>query len=287
MQKPARKNKDSHYSNHPDEIAKDWSKKKVQIPRFPFFFINMYQFCMPILPPIGIDALFAWLYVLFSISMVIQIILLPVLFLLNYWIYIWSMSKFCKLLNYYYDKKSPPKAGIYARDFSGGNVADIAVHYYHLRGFLYKWPMFITKKSIFPWMINFVLGDMSNNKVDKDAMYGDSFPCLEFSTLKAGSVVMEGSAVSSHTVDSIFGKLTITPVSMEENAVLNTNSVMIPGSNIGKNMAVGPLSMMIKNMVAKSEDSDFFWGVPTKKKLKGCLLNQSEIHFNKNEKKQK
>ena len=64
-------------------------------------------------------------------------------------------------------------------------------------------------------MVNFVLRDMADNKIDKDVIYGDAYVSLEFTDLQQGAVIMDGSTLSSHVNDSIFGNLTIEEVKAE------------------------------------------------------------------------
>ena len=252
-------------SAHPEDLAKKWAKDRVQLPRMPFFYINVYQFCTPLLLLLGIDLLVLKFYQILAVPITIQILLLPGIFILNYFIYIWSMSKACRLLNKYYEHKSPSTEGVYAREFKDGNVTDPAIHYYHLRGFMYKWPVWMAKKSIFPWLVNFVLRDMAGNNIDKDAMYGDTYVSLEFTNLEAGSVIMEGVVLSSHVVDSVFGNLTLKHVTVQNNGVMHANSTMAPGGNISSGIALGPRAFVPKHYVMKSEDSQFLWGIPPKK----------------------
>jgi len=186
---------------------------------------------------------------------------------------IWSMSKICSLLNKYYDLRGPPREGLYSREFTKHNVADRDVHFYHLRGFMYKWPVWVSKKSIFPWMVNFVLRDMAGNKIHKNAMYGDAYVSLEFTELEEGAVIQEAAVISSHVVDSIFGNLTIERVIVRKNGVMTATAVMAPGGIVGEGSAVGPKTMVPKRWVIDREDTKFVWGVPAKESEYYCFLD--------------
>ena len=260
LNKPHSKNK----YHTPEELAEKWDDSKVAIPRMPFFYINLYQFIMPLVVLVVFLGGIVAIYDLFHVSWVLQVFLAPLLFLVGYFIVIWSGSKFCRLLNIYYDKQSPPREGVYSREFTAKNVADRDVQYYHLRGFMYKWPVWISKKSIFPWMVNFVLRDMAGNDIHKNAYYGDAYVCLEFSEIGDGAVIENGSTISGHVVDSIFGNLTLKKVVMEKNAVLNPTAIMAPGSHLSENVAVGPRSFIPKNLHLTTEPAEFYFGVPAK-----------------------
>lgn len=249
----------------PEEIADKWAENEVQLPRIPFFLINLYQFMMPIFVIMIVDGITFYFYVLLHFSVLLQMILFPFLFISNMYLSIWSMSKFCRILHLYWNQKSPAREAVYSRKFKNGNVADPAVHYYHLRGFMYKWPVWVAKKSFFPWMINFVLRDMADNEIHENAMYGDCYVSLEFTDLQDQSVVMEGSCISSHVVDSIFGNLTVKKVIVEKQGVLHATGVMAPGGIISDGMAVGPRSFVVKHQHVKNDDANFVWGTPARK----------------------
>ncbi len=258
-----------HLSKHKyftaEELAEKWDDKKVAIPRMPFFYINLYQFIMPLVVLViflgGVVAIYSYFYV----SWQLQVLLAPILFILGFFIVIWSCSKFCRLLNLYYDKQSPPREGVYSREFTAKNVADRDLQYYHLRGFMYKLPVFWAKKSIFPWMVNYVLRDMAGNEIHKNAYYGDAYVALEFSELGDGAVIENGCTVSGHVVDSIFGNLTLKKVTMEKNSTLNATGIMAPGSRLSENVAVAPRSFVTKDLILTTEKSEYYYGGPAKK----------------------
>ena len=61
------------------------------------------------------------------------------------------------LVNNWANRTSPPEEVNSPEILVGGNVEDIRLRYYHVRGFLFKWPVFFAKKSIFPWLQTYVL----------------------------------------------------------------------------------------------------------------------------------
>lgn len=71
-----------------DELAEEWAEKSVVIPRMPFFYINVYQFCAPIFVIMIIDFLIYYLYEIFTIEIIWQIIILPAIFIIDYFMYI-------------------------------------------------------------------------------------------------------------------------------------------------------------------------------------------------------
>ncbi len=264
-----------------NELAKKWANHQVKLPRMPFFYINMYQFTMPLFILVIVDALILYFYEITNLSAIGQMILFPLLFIFNFYLSIWSMVKFCKILQNYWEKKSPSEETVYSREFKDGNVADPRLHYYHLRGFMYKWPVFVAKKTFFPWIVNYVLNEISNNKIHKNAMYGDAYVSLEYSELGDQAIIMEGAAISSHVVDSIYGNLTVEKIILEKQAILHATGTMSPGTILKKGIAGGPHCFFPKGFTLQDDEYSFFWGIPIKKKSYKSFLDILPDDFQK------
>lgn len=245
---------------------KKTEEKQVELPKVPFGLINLYQNLCPLTIIVFVNLGILYLVQSFSISPWIQVMGLPCLGILNYMLYIWSITQCSQLLNNYFEKKSTPQQGTFVRSFENGNVSSPILHYYHLRGFLYKWPVWVAKKSPFPWMLNMVLRDMAKNKIDKNFMYGDVYVGLELTTLAEGAVIMDGGIISSHVIDDLYGALTIKECQLKENAVMLPNSVITPGVTIDSKMSLGPNAFVPKSWMITDQTSNFIYGVPSKKK---------------------
>ncbi len=261
----APKSNSSSIKNHAFS-KKDDIQVQVQIPKIPFALIHLYQNLVPLSVIVFFDLGLLFCTNIFQISTFLQIVLLPLLFLANYFLYIWSITFASKLLHLFYNKQSPPQQGVFSRTFKDGNVSNPILHYYHLRGFLNKWPVWVAKKSLFPWTLNYVLRIMAGNKISKNFMYGDVYVGLELTDLRDGGVIMDGGIISSHVVDSLYGNLTIKECHMNKNAVMMPNSVMTPGGNIDSNMVLGPNAFLPKEWVISDPQHQFIYGVPAKNK---------------------
>ncbi|MBD3351338.1 MAG: hypothetical protein GF364_07605 [Candidatus Lokiarchaeota archaeon] len=177
----------------------------------------------------------------------------PLWLLLALFIFILMTAWISELFNKYWHNKSPPEQGLYRRKFSKNDVVDERLKYYHYRGFVIKWPLWLAMKSPFPWMKYWILRYIGHNNVDESAVYIDAFPCLEFSTLKKNAVVMCGGLISSHVVDSLYGNLTIKAISIGENTLLNCNTVMAPGAIVDDNNVFMPHTFAIKDWKSKDK----------------------------------
>ena len=213
-----------------EDLSCEWANKEIKLPRMVFWYINVYQFCFPIFILMGMGYAIHFLYEFFDIGILYRIILGGLYLPLFYSVYIWLMAVCCHWLNFYFEKKCPPREGVFSREFKGNNVANPEVHYYHLRGFLYKWPVFIAKKSIFPWMVNYTLRKVGGNRIHRDAQYGDCFVGLEYTEIGKQAVMMDGSGLSSHVVDSLFGSLSLQTIHIGNRATLHSNLIVAPGA---------------------------------------------------------
>jgi len=156
--------------------------------------------------------------------------------------------------------------------------------YYHLRGVVYKWPVFFAKKSIFPWTVLWVLRRMGRNKVHKNAMFGDMYPGLESAHAEDGTIIMDGSSVSSHVVDAIFGSLSIFEVDLSKNSTIHANTIVGPGSDVEADLSIGPRVLLPKKWENKVENSHFVWGNPvpaSKRNSRGNLMDLIPKSFKK------
>lgn len=244
-----------------EELSHEWANKEMRLPRLVFLFINFYEFCLPIFFLIGVGYGLHILLDFFNLAIIYRILLAGFYLPLFYAAYIWSMANLCHWLNIYFERKSPPREGVFSRKFNGNNVANPEVHYYHLRGFLYKWPVFLAKKSLFPWMQNYVLRKVGGNIIHRDAQYGDCFVGLEFTKIYNDVVIMDGSTISSHVVDSIFGSLSLETILLGKNSTLHSNIVVAPGAAVSPTRSIGPKAFLPKRWHEKMP-AQFQWGDP-------------------------
>src|SRR6056297_2834006 len=173
----------------PEELRNKWDEAETHFPLSQFVFVVVWQFMIGFFPLMAVDYFIYRLFQYFSIDLWIQILLSPLLFILNYGGYIYFTTFFCKILVNYYNQKSPPREGIFLRSFEKSGMKNPELDYYHLRGVLYKWPVFFSKKSIFPWSVNYVLREVGDNKVHKDAWFGDVYVGLEYANAEENAIV--------------------------------------------------------------------------------------------------
>ncbi|MHA1821296.1 MAG: hypothetical protein ACTSU2_11940 [Promethearchaeota archaeon] len=162
-----------------------------------------------------------------------------------------------------WNKKSPPVQGVFDRKFNDKDVEDQRIKYYHYRGFIIKYPLWIASKLFFPWMGTWALKKIGHNHIDKNVILVQAMPSLEFTTLKSGVIYLPGASSSSHVVDSIFGNLSILEVHVGENSIVHSGVMVGPGALVEENNNIMPNTLCPKRWRKKGEGF-FHSGTPAK-----------------------
>ncbi len=233
------------------KLAAEWGDQSVKIPKMLYGYLNLYQFLLPLVIPIFLTWSFFYFTEYFAVPMLYKILLFPILIFLDYSSYLFFMSIFCGWLVDRWARISPPAEGVFRRSFKEKDVEDPRIKYYHARGFLYKWPVFSAKKSIFPWMGNYVLRKVGKNNIHRDAQYLDNFVALEFTDLGEQFFAMYACTLSSHVVDSLYGNLSIKTVFGEKYATLQPHGILAPGVKMKSKTVVFPFLIVPKDVVVE------------------------------------
>ena len=107
--------------------------------------------------------------------------------------------------------------------------------------------MWLTSKSPFPWLINRTLRRIGHNNIGKNVIYCDAYVGLEFTEIGDNSFIYPTSVLSSHEVNSIFGKLSILEIKLGKNNVLYPGTVVGPGVITENNNIFYPGTILPKN----------------------------------------
>jgi hypothetical protein len=238
-------------------------EKVVELPILDFFKINFISFLVPLYFCLGLFLLFEYGFILtFSVPLDIHFLLLPVLLLLLYYVYLLLLIEFTALWTRRWNKKSPPVEGVFKRvldekDSGEGKM----MKYYHKRGFIIKFPMWLTSKSPFPWLVNRALRRISHNKIGRNVIYCDAYVGLEFTELGDNVFFYPTSALSSHAVNTIFGKITMMTLKMGKNTTLYPGIIMGPNAITTDNNVIFPNTVLHKNWRGKP-DKYYYQGSP-------------------------
>lgn len=228
-------------------------EKTVELPAIDFFKINFISFLVPLYACLGLFLLFEYGFItLFSISPLIHLFLLPPFLFFLYYLYLIILIEFTALWTRSWDKKSPPKEGVFKRVLDDINSEEGRImKYYHKRGFIIKFPIWLTSKSPFPWLINRTLRRISHNKIGKNVIYSDAYVGLEFTDIEDNVFIYPTTALSSHAVNTIFGKITMLEIKIGKNNTLYPGIIMGCGALTTENSVIYPNTVLHKSWRGK------------------------------------
>ncbi len=247
-------------------------RKTVELPALDFFKINFISFLVPLYICLGLFLLFEYGFInLLSIPPIIHLFILPIVFLALYYLYLIILIEFAAFWARSWNKKSPPTQGVFRRVLDDVNSEEgKMMKYYHKRGFIIKFPMWLTSKSPFPWLINRTLRRISHNKIGKNVIYSDAYVGLEFTDIGDNSFIYPTSGLSSHAVNSIFGKITMLEIKIGKNNTLYPGIIMGCGALSTDNNVIYPNTVLHKSW--RGKPGEFYYqgspGRPIKVKNK-------------------
>jgi len=232
---------------------KEKLEKTVELPAFDFFKINFISFLVPFYVCLSLFLIFEYGFINFlSIPPIIHLFALPVTLLILYYIYLIILIEFTAFWTRSWNKKSPPQQGVFARDLDDIKSPEgKMMKYYHKRGFIIKYPMWLASKSPFPWLVNRVLRRIGHNTIGKNVIYCDSYAGLEFTNLEDDVFMYPSSGLSSHAVNTIFGKITIMEIKLGKNTTLYPGNIIGPNVVTTDNNVIYPNTILHKNWRGK------------------------------------
>ena len=240
-------------------------EKRVELPIHEFFLINFITYTIPLYLCVGIFVILEYILIsAISINLVLHIIILPPMLFTIYCIYIIVFIEFAALWIKRWNKKSLPKQGVFKRVLDDKHSEEGSlIRYYHRRGFILRLCIWISSKSPFPWLVNRALRRVGHNKIGKNVIYCNSYVGLEFTVLKDNVFLYPTSLISSHSVESIFGKLTLLEVELGKNTTIYPGVTIGPGAQTRDNYVINPNSMLHKNWRGV-EGKSYYNGVTAK-----------------------
>jgi len=233
----------------------DKQDQVVELPALDFFKINFISFLVPLYICLGVFLLIEYgIIIPLAIPLFFQILILPGFLLLLYILYLFLLVEFTALWAKNWNKKSPPIQGVFRRVLDDKNSEEFdLIKYYHKRGFIIKYPMWMTSKSPFPWLVNRALRRISHNKLGSNVIYCDSYVGLEFTDLGTNVFIYPTSALSSHAVNTIFGKISMMEIKLGNNTTFYPGIIAGPNALTEDNNVIFPNTVLHKNWRGKPE----------------------------------
>ena len=248
------------------KVDSEFDQKKDKVVEFAildFFKINILSFLVPFYVCLFFFLLFEYGFIIpFSIPLDIHLLILPGFLFFLYFFYLILLIEFTAFWTRRWNKISPPVEGVFKRvlddkDDEEGKM----IKYYHKRGFIIKFPMWLASKSPFPWLVNRALRRISHNKLGKNVIYCDAYVGLEFTEIGDNVFIYPTSALSSHAVNTIFGKISMMKIVMGNNTTLYPGIIMGPNALTTDNSVIFPNTVLHKNWRGKP-DKFYYQGSP-------------------------
>jgi len=189
---------------------------------------------------------------------------LPLLIILIYLSSIIVSIIFAKILLLIVNLIHKPCEGVFIRDRS-----DKDYRYWSLRNTIKKWPIWISHKFPFPFMDN-ICSRMFGVKTKYSNSLFEGWVDTEFIEFGKNVVVGQGAVVQSAI---IFGNLfIIRKTIIEDNVMIGSQSVVMPGTHMKKNSILGGHSM---TTIGQELEEDFIYiGAPAKKLKKNVFIEE-------------
>ena len=214
-----------------------------------------------------------------NLNSLIILIFTPIIIIVCYLLHLFIIAINLKIVFYYTEKKEPTRDGIIPRDFPNK-----ALKFYHVRSFILKYPKWAFSKSPFPWLtiklFNFIgANQMGKGTTLEEQVVGDKL-------IKTGKNCYFGvnSALASHLVEGISGNVNFFTIKIGNNVTFSAFGMAGPGTEIGDNVAMLPISAAPKHNQLRS--NNYYFGLPVrkifKKKIKECTgLTEDQIIIKK------
>jgi hypothetical protein len=229
-------------------------EKTVELPASDFFKINFICFTFPLYVCLGFFLVFEYCFIIpFSIELSIHLLILPGFLIFLYYLYLILLIEISSIWTRIWNKKSPPQQGVFARILDDVNTPEgERIKYYHKRGFIIKYPMWLTSKSPFPWLVNRTLKRIGHNKIGQNVIYCDAYVGLEFTDIGDNVFIYPSSGLSSHAVNTIFGKITMLELKLGRNTTIYPGDIVGPNAITEDNNVIYPNTVLHKNWRGKS-----------------------------------
>ncbi|MBN2151762.1 MAG: hypothetical protein JW839_09970 [Candidatus Lokiarchaeota archaeon] len=215
------------------------------------------------------------------IALVAWVVLAPLIFWSLYFVYLGTTVLVTRAFLAYFDLRSKPSSTVLRRQFKDKGHPDYrTMHYYHMRGAVVKYPVWIVLKCPIPSLIARVSKYLCHNVIGKRILHENSYPGLELTEIGDDVVLEAGSTVSTHVVESLYGNIVRQRVEVGRGVVLGINSVIGPGAVVADGSHVGDNSIAYQKWpLVKQEgiEGDFFNGMPARHRDEWSMFADGQL----------
>ncbi|MHA1490477.1 MAG: hypothetical protein ACTSRI_12585 [Promethearchaeota archaeon] len=222
----------------------------------PGFLFILYIF--EILEPNLLNISFSF-FSLMDVKILILLFLTPLIIIGIYLFHLFFVALFTRWFYRYADKRGATQ-GVFDRNLDAHSKA---LDYYHVRSFLFKYPIYAFYRSPFPWLLNWELRFIGSNKIGKGTVFEESY-IHSHNNFGDNCYIGTFAHITNHLVDGVYGleNLTFFGVNVGNNSIINALTGGLPGTEIGENSTILPMGTTIK--FDKLEGNNVYAGFPAK-----------------------
>lgn len=219
------------------------------------FFLFTFGILIPDLFSITIS-----LGIILNLKTIMIMLLTPFILAGLYLLHLFFVALFTRWFYKLADKRGPAQ-GVFDRKLSKNSKV---LDYYHFRSFLLKYPVFAFVRSPFPWLVNWELKFIGSNKIGKGTVFEDTF-FHSHNNFGDNCYIGTYAHITNHLVDGVYGEenLTFFGVQIGNNCIFSSSSGALPGTEMGDNSTILPMSATIK--YDKLGESGIYAHFPAKK----------------------
>ena len=215
-----------------------------------------------------------------DIKTLLALVLMPIIIIGCYVLHLFFIALLTRLLWRFTERKSPTKNGIILR-----NIPSDTLNYYHIRSFLIKYGKNAFTKGLFPWLANWFFNFVGSNKIGKGTTIEEEIVGDKFIDVGDNCYIGVNSAICSHVVEGIFGRIPYFEVKIGNNVTCTAFNIVGPGCKIKDNSYVLPLGSFAKNTTTKGDN--YYFGLPAHKIFKKKIMDflkiaEEDLKKNKN-----
>jgi len=197
-------------------------------------------------------------------------IFMPLIIVLCYLIHIFFVGLITRGIWRTTEKISPSKSGILPR-----NIPSKTLNYYHIRSFVIKYPKNAVIRGPFPWLINWLYNFIGANKIGKGTTLEENVGCDRFVTIGKNCYFGVNGAISSHSVEGIFGNISYFRVKIGNNVTGAAFNCIGPGSELKDHSWLLPMTGATKHNLLKGDN--YYFGAPLRRIFKKRLMDYLKI----------
>jgi acetyltransferase-like isoleucine patch superfamily enzyme len=197
-------------------------------------------------------------------------LLMPVIIICCYLIHIFIAALITRWFWSITEKKAPSKSGDIPR-----NIPSKYLNYYHIRSFIIKYPKNAVNRGPFPFLMRWLYNFIGTNKIGKGSVIEENLAADRFLDVGDNTYFGTGTAMTSHAVDGIFGNISYYKIKVGKNVTTGAYSMIGPGSEIGDDVVLLPISGVTKHNILKNDN--YYFGGPIRRIFKKRLTEYLQV----------